>query len=79
PSIQEVAVVGKPDKRSGEVAVGFVVKKTGSRVSEKVICDYLSEFVCTEKRLHGGVQFIDVIPKNLSGKILRKKLRKMFE
>ncbi|RZC34692.1 hypothetical protein BDFB_013730 [Asbolus verrucosus] len=59
--------------------MGFVVKKAGSKVSEKDICDYLSEFVCTEKQLHGGVQFIDVIPKNVSGKILRKKLRNMFE
>ncbi|RZC32936.1 hypothetical protein BDFB_014152, partial [Asbolus verrucosus] len=58
---------------------GFVVKKEGFRVSEKEICDYLSKFVCTEKRLHGGVQFVDAIPKNSSGKILRKELRKMFE
>lgn len=31
------------------------------------------------KRLHGGVRFIDVIPKNATGKILRRELRNMLQ
>ncbi|RZB39486.1 AMP-binding domain containing protein [Asbolus verrucosus] len=79
PSIKDVAVVGKPDRRSGEVAVGFIVKEEGAKVTEDEICNYVSKFVSTQKRLHGGIHFIDVIPKNKGGKILRNELRQKLE
>ncbi|RZB40384.1 hypothetical protein BDFB_015092 [Asbolus verrucosus] len=59
--------------------MGFIVKKEGIAVSEEEILDHLSKYVSVEKLLHGGVQFVDAIPKSSSGKILRKELRKMFE
>ncbi|RZB38690.1 hypothetical protein BDFB_014280, partial [Asbolus verrucosus] len=62
-----------------EVAVGFIVKKAGAIVSEKEISDYLSELVCAEKRLHGGVQFVHMIPKHSDGEILRNELQKMVQ
>ncbi|RZC34428.1 AMP-binding domain containing protein, partial [Asbolus verrucosus] len=79
PSVKDAAVVGKSDRRAGETAVGFIVKKEGTAVSEQEIFDYLSKFVGVEKRLHGGIHFVDVIPKSVNGKILRKELQKMFE
>jgi 4-coumarate--CoA ligase len=36
---------------------------------------WLAERVSRHKRLEGGVHFIDAVPKNPSGKILRKQLR----
>jgi 4-coumarate--CoA ligase len=41
------------------------------------IKDWLAERVSRHKRLEGGVHFIDAVPKNPSGKILRKQLREM--
>jgi 4-coumarate--CoA ligase len=38
---------------------------------------WLAERVSRHKRLEGGVHFIDAVPKNPSGKILRKQLREM--
>lgn len=39
------------------------------------IKSWLAERVSRHKRLEGGVHFIDAVPKNPSGKILRKQLR----
>ncbi|XP_063926359.1 luciferin 4-monooxygenase-like [Zophobas morio] len=76
--IKEVAVVGKPDSRFGELPTAAVVKHDGVEVSENEICDYLAQFVSEEKRLHGGVQFVDEIPKNNLGKIKRQELIKQL-
>lgn len=40
---------------------------------------YISERVSGEKRLRGGVRFLDSIPKNQSGKILRRELRALLK
>ncbi|XP_063926373.1 uncharacterized protein LOC135139938 [Zophobas morio] len=78
PAIKDVAVVGKPD-RKGEVAVAFVIKKKGVEVGEKEIVEFVKKFVTEEKWLHGGVRFVDSIPRNRSEKISRKDLRKLLE
>lgn len=79
PSIKDVAVVGKPDERVGELPMAFVVRKMDEDVSEEQIHEYLKEFVSGNKRLHGGVKFVEAIPKNPTGKILRTCLRQMVE
>ncbi|KAJ3652173.1 hypothetical protein Zmor_018161 [Zophobas morio] len=76
--IKDVAVVGKPDSRFGELPTAAVVKENGVEVTEKEICDYLAKFVSEEKRLHGGVRFVDDIPKNNLGKIKRQELIKQL-
>ena len=43
--------------------------------STKAIYDWLAERVSRHKRLDGGIVALDAIPKNPSGKILRKELR----
>ena len=44
-------------------------------VTEREVADWLAQKVARHKRLAGGVVFVDAIPKNPSGKILRKALR----
>ncbi|KAJ3650988.1 hypothetical protein Zmor_017058 [Zophobas morio] len=78
PAIKDVAVVGKPD-RKGEVAVAFVIKKKGVEVGEKEIVEFVKNFVTEEKWLHGGVRFVENIPRNQIGKISRKDLRKLLK
>lgn len=73
PYVQDVGVIGVPDERSGEVPLAFVVRKVD--VSEKDIIDFVAERVSVAKRLHGGVQFMEQIPRNSTGKVLRKVLR----
>ena len=76
--IKEVAVVGKPDSRFGELPAAVVVKEEGFEITEKDVCDYLAKFVGDEKRLHGGVRFVESIPKTNLGKIKRQELTKQL-
>jgi 4-coumarate--CoA ligase len=74
PQVADAAVVGRPDERSGEVPVGFVVLKAGATASEQDIADFVAGQVAHYKQLR-HVEFIDAIPKSASGKILRRMLR----
>ncbi|BFZ12021.1 hypothetical protein BsWGS_15060 [Bradybaena similaris] len=78
PSIQDAAVIGVPDEAAGELPKAFIVKKPGSNVSEAEIIQFIEGRVTHTKRLRGGVQFIDEVPKNPSGKILRRVLRAKY-
>ncbi|XP_077991034.1 uncharacterized protein LOC144445369 [Glandiceps talaboti] len=73
PDIQDAAVIGVPDE-SGEVPKAFVVPKSDKLTPENVI-KFVEERVAPYKKLRGGVEFIDQIPKSASGKILRKLLK----
>lgn len=77
PKILDAAVIGKPDSTAGEVPFAFVMKKPGIQVTEREIQDFVAEKVAPYKRLE-GVQFLDAIPKNPSGKILRRALKELI-
>ena len=70
-----MAVIGKPDDRAGELPLAFVVRKPGSNVTSEDVAKFVEDRVAPVKRLRGGVKFIEAIPKNPSGKILRRILR----
>lgn len=58
-----------------EVPRAYVVLQAGQKGSEKEIQEWLAKRVSRYKQLVGGVVFVDAIPKNPSGKILRRILR----
>ncbi|XP_017776182.1 PREDICTED: luciferin 4-monooxygenase-like [Nicrophorus vespilloides] len=74
--IADCAVIGKPDENSGELAMALIVTKSNFHINEQQIIDYVAKHVSIDKQLHGGVIFVDEIPKSASGKILRKELKK---
>lgn len=74
-SIADAAVVGVPDHLAGELPRAFVVLKEGKEISEKEIYDEIALKVVKYKRLDGGVIFIDSIPRNPGGKIMRNELK----
>lgn len=76
PKISDVAVIGIPDERCGELPMAFIVKApNGQDLTEKQVIDFVAKEMSPAKRLHGGVRFVTEIPKNPSGKILRRVLR----
>lgn len=74
--IRDAAVIGIPSESVGELPLAFVVKADKDLTEEEVI-EFVASQASPPKRLHGGVRFIDQIPKNPSGKILRRELREL--
>lgn len=73
PNVKDAAVIGIPDEAAGELPLAFVVRQ--GNCTERDIIDFVAKRISPAKRLHGGVKFIDEIPKNPTGKILRRVLR----
>ncbi|KAK1615470.1 hypothetical protein QYE76_020987 [Lolium multiflorum] len=74
PEVKDAAVVGVKDDLCGEVPVAFIKRIEGSEITENEIKQFVSKEVVFYKRIN-KVYFTDSIPKNPSGKILRKDLR----
>ncbi|GKZ34647.1 hypothetical protein AbraIFM66950_004961, partial [Aspergillus brasiliensis] len=74
PGVADAAVIGVP-RNDDEAPRAYIVLKSGQTATEEDIVAFMDGKVSAIKRLTGGVVFVDAIPKNPSGKILRKALR----
>ncbi|KAF2278726.1 4-coumarate-CoA ligase-like protein [Westerdykella ornata] len=77
PDVQDAAVIGVTINGE-ELPRAYIVPQSQERATPEVaekIKNWLAERVSRAKRLEGGVHFIDAIPKNPSGKIMRRALR----
>jgi 4-coumarate--CoA ligase len=80
PGVADVAVIGIPHERSGEAPRAYVVKREGSSdLDEAQVAQFVAINAAPYKHLVGGVEFVDVIPKSNSGKILRKELKATYK
>ena len=74
PAVQEVAVIGIPDQKWGETVKAVVVPKPGASIEEADIIAWARERIAAFKAPR-SVDVIEALPRNASGKILRKDLR----
>jgi acyl-CoA synthetase (AMP-forming)/AMP-acid ligase II len=77
PAVEDVAVIGVPDDKWGEAIKAFVVVKDDVEVSADDIIRFartrIAKFKCPKT-----IDFIDTLPRNPSGKILRRELREPY-
>jgi 4-coumarate--CoA ligase len=78
-NVKDAGVIGIPDEEAGELPFAFVVKQPNAKLTENEVKDFVAKNTSKPKWLRGGVKFIDEIPKNPSGKILRRELRDLYK
>ncbi|XP_020107278.1 4-coumarate--CoA ligase-like 7 [Ananas comosus] len=73
PEITEAAVIPYPDENAGQVPIAFVVRQPNSTLNEAQVTEFVSQQVAPYKKIRRAI-FVESIPKNASGKTLRKDL-----
>ena len=74
PAIAQVAVIGVPDERMGEVGCAFVVLRPGTSVDEAALIAWAREHMANYK-VPRQVRFVEALPVNASAKVDKKVLR----
>lgn len=78
PGVGDVGVIGVPNERAGEVPMAYIVPRQKD-LSADDIHSFLEDRVARHKKLVGGIRFVQELPKNATGKLMRRQLQKMAE
>ncbi len=76
PDVAQVAVVGVPDERMGEVGMAFVVPRPATWLDPDAFVSWCREHMANYK-VPRAVRVVDALPLNASGKVLKFELRAM--
>jgi acyl-CoA synthetase (AMP-forming)/AMP-acid ligase II len=74
PMIDDVAVIGVPDQQFGQRLRAFVVRREGGELSEDDVREHVRVNLARFK-VPRDVVFVDVLPRNATGKVLKRELR----
>jgi len=77
PGVADAAIIGVPNERWGEVGLAVIVRKPGEALEEGDVIRHclgnLAKF-----KVPQSVAFVDVLPRNATGKVLKRELRVQF-
>ncbi len=73
PAVAEVAVIGVPSRRWGETPLAVVV--SSQSVTQEALRDWANARLGRQQRV-AGVIFVDALPRNPNGKVLKRELRR---
>ena len=76
PGLYQCAVIGMPDERLGEVGHAFIVRAAGSSLSEAEVLAW-SKANLANYKIPRRVTFVDALPMNTTGKVLKYALKQM--
>jgi len=74
PAVAEVAVYGVPDPVKGEIVKANIVVKSGCAITAEEVIAFCTEKMAVYKIPH-TINFVDSLPKNATGKVLKRQLR----
>ena len=78
PKVAEAAVVGLPDPASGERACAVIVTKGDEPISFAEMSEYLVGHQLSRHKVPEQLEFVDSLPRNPTGKVLKKDLRATY-
>jgi acyl-CoA synthetase (AMP-forming)/AMP-acid ligase II len=77
PEVLECAVIGVPDAKWGEAVKAVVIRRPGTTLSETALIEWSRDKLAGFKR-PSSVDFIEALPRNASGKLLKRVLREPY-
>ena len=77
PKVEDVVVIGVPDKEWGEVTKAIVQLKKGEAATEEEILKYCREHLMGYKKPR-SIDFMDELPRHIDGKVLKRKLKEKY-